>query len=73
MEDTGTHAVPPLTSSGEKAKARDIIAAITTLQRIEQEHRPATTDEQDILSRFGGFGAVARSLFPKPNLRPTDP
>jgi hypothetical protein len=36
------------------------------LKRIEEEHRPATTDERDILLRFGGFGAVALSLFPDP-------
>ena len=52
--------------SGEKAKARDIIAAIRTLQQIEQEKRPATDDERQTLARFGGFGAVALSLFPDP-------
>jgi hypothetical protein len=36
------------------------------LKRIEEEHRLATTDERDILLRFGGFGAVALSLFPDP-------
>jgi hypothetical protein len=36
------------------------------LKRIEEEKRPATTDERDILTRFGGFGAVALSLFPDP-------
>ena len=30
-------------AAGEKAKARDIIAAIRTLQAIEREHRPATS------------------------------
>ncbi|HVX56727.1 MAG TPA: hypothetical protein VHA37_03265, partial [Candidatus Saccharimonadales bacterium] len=53
-------------ASGDKAKARDIIAAIRTLNRIEQERRHATDDERKILSRFGGFGAVALSLFPDP-------
>jgi N12 class adenine-specific DNA methylase/SAM-dependent methyltransferase len=53
-------------ASGEKAKARDIIAAIRTLQTIENEHRPATPAERQTLSRFGGFGAVALSLFPDP-------
>ena len=50
----------------QKAKARDIIAAIRTLQQIEREHRPATGDERQVLARFGGFGAVALSLFPDP-------
>ena len=53
-------------ASGDKAKARDIIAAIRTLQRIEQEKRQATELERRILSRFSGFGAVALSLFPNP-------
>ena len=53
-------------ASGEKAKARDILAAIGVLQQLEQEHRPATPDKQAILARFPGFGAVALSLFPNP-------
>ena len=32
-------------ASGEKAKARDILAAIRTLKAIEQEQRPATPEE----------------------------
>ncbi|MHC5537652.1 helicase-related protein [Singulisphaera rosea] len=63
-------AAPPLPassiSSGEKAKARDILAAIRTLKSLETERRPAATDERDILSRFCGFGPVALSLFPDP-------
>ena len=53
-------------ASGEKTKARDILAAIRTLQYIEQERRPATPEEKQTLARFGGFGAVALSLFPDP-------
>jgi N12 class adenine-specific DNA methylase len=62
----GTDTTPPFIAAGEKAKARDIIAAIKTLQQIEREHRPATTDERSILGRFGGFGAVALGIFPDP-------
>jgi SAM-dependent methyltransferase len=60
--------IPPqeAISSGEKAKARDILAAITALKTIEREHRPATDNERAILARFGGFGAVALSIFPDP-------
>ena len=65
MEGTTTVATPVI-ASGEKAKARDIIAAIRTLQTIEQEKRPATAEERQILARFGGFGAVALSIFPDP-------
>jgi len=53
-------------SSGEKAKARDILAAIRTLQKIEREQRLTSADEKQILSRFAGFGPVALSIFPDP-------
>ena len=53
-------------ASGEKTKARDIIAAIRTLKAIEQEQRPATPDEKQRLARFSGFGPVALSIFPEP-------
>ena len=66
MEETKPQPVKPVAASGEKAKARDIIAAIRTLQAVEQEKRPATADERQTLARFGGFGAVALSLFPDP-------
>jgi N12 class adenine-specific DNA methylase len=58
--------MPPALASGEKAKARDILDAIRTVQLIEREGRPATAEERQILARFGGFGAVALSLFPDP-------
>ncbi|HEX7379312.1 MAG TPA: hypothetical protein VF278_19475, partial [Pirellulales bacterium] len=53
-------------ASGEKGKARDILAAVRALKDIEKEERPATRDEQLTLCRFGGFGAVALRLFPDP-------
>jgi hypothetical protein len=53
-------------ASGEKAKARDILAAIRTVKRIETEQRPATPEEKHILARFAGFGPVALSIFPDP-------
>ena len=53
-------------ASGEKAKARDILAAIRTLKSIEQEQRPATPEERQALARFAGFGPVALSIFPDP-------
>jgi len=58
--------VLPLIAAGDKAKARDILAAIDTLTRIEHEARPATPEERQVLARFPGFGAVALSLFPDP-------
>jgi len=53
-------------AGGEKTKARDILAAIRTAKNIEHEGRPATTEEQQVLSRFAGFGPVALSIFPDP-------
>ncbi len=65
------HETPPATNghlaSGEKAKARDIITAIRVLKAVEREHRPPTDDEMQALRRFGGFGAVALSIFPDPS------
>ncbi|HEX5272557.1 MAG TPA: DEAD/DEAH box helicase family protein, partial [Gemmataceae bacterium] len=52
---------------------RDILAAIRTLKRIEQDRRPATDAEKQILARFGGFGAVAKVLFPDPVLLQREP
>ena len=60
-------AAPPAPSpAARKAKARDIIAAIRTLKRIEHEQRPATAEEKQTLARFAGFGPVALSIFPDP-------
>jgi hypothetical protein len=53
-------------ASGEKTKARDIIAAIRTLKAVEQEQRLATAEEKQTLARFSGFGPVALSIFPDP-------
>src|SRR6202034_2134912 len=59
----------PGIAKGEKGKARDIIAAIKTLHLVEREKRRATPEEKQVLARFGGFGAVALSLFPNPVIR----
>ena len=59
-------ATPVAIASGEKTKARDIIAAIRTVKAIEQEQRSATPEEKQTLSRFAGFGPVALSIFPNP-------
>ncbi len=62
----GTPAETVLIASGEKGKARDILAAIRTLQTIEHEQRAATAEERQVLGRFAGFGPVALSIFPDP-------
>jgi len=59
-------AAPAPIASGEKSKARDIIAAIRTLKNIEHEKRTATPEERQTLARFAGFGPVALSIFPDP-------
>ena len=51
---------------GEKAKARDLLAAIRTLQAVEGEQRSPTPQERQALERFPGFGPVALSIFPDP-------
>jgi N12 class adenine-specific DNA methylase len=53
-------------ATGEKAKARDILAAIRISNQLDEESREATTEEREILARFGGFGPVALTLFPDP-------
>lgn len=44
---------------GAKAKYQMNVAAIRTLQNIEAEHRLASPEEQEILSRYVGWGGVA--------------
>jgi hypothetical protein len=73
---TGVAHVPSITSdqnatsfsfaSGEKSKARDLLAAIRTLKQLEGEGRPPTVEERETLRRFAGFGPVALSIFPNP-------
>jgi N12 class adenine-specific DNA methylase len=57
---------PGPSAAGERAKARDILAAIRILNQLDAGNRPATLDERRALARFGGFGAVALTLFPDP-------
>jgi len=53
---------------GWKARAVDNVAAIRLAHAITGEDRHATADEQEVLSRFTGFGAseLAQSLFRRP-------
>jgi N12 class adenine-specific DNA methylase len=53
-------------SSGEKAKARDILAAIRVVKDIDHRTRPPTNEERQTLTRFAGFGPVALTIFPDP-------
>ena len=49
---------------GPKAKFRANMDAIHTLQAIELEGRTATKEEQEILSRYGGWGGLADAFDP---------
>jgi hypothetical protein len=66
LDDVFNEVVPGY-STGEKAKGRDIIAALRTLKEIEG-WEPAES-ERAILRRFPGFGCVALSIFPDPRTR----
>ena len=47
-----------LGEGGPKVKFQQNLAAIQVLQKIEQEERFATTEEQDVLSRYTGWGGL---------------
>lgn len=51
-------------ASGEKGKYNNNIAAIRTLKRIEDEGRNATPEEQQILSKYAGWGGVSKAFDP---------
>lgn len=55
--------------TGDLQKARDLVGAIRALKACEADGRPATRDERAAMGRFGGFGAVALSIFPDPTTR----
>lgn len=51
-----------LAPSGAIARVRANLAALQTLRRVQAEHRPATPDEQALLARWSGWGAVPAVL-----------
>lgn len=53
-----------LGEGGAKAKFGSNLAAIRTLKQIEAEGRTATPDEQEILSRYVGWGGLADAFDP---------
>ena len=61
-----TTSIGEFLSTGEKTKARDIIAAIRTLKMLEADNRAATDHEKQTLGKFSGFGPIALSIFPDP-------
>ena len=47
-----------LGEGGPKAKFRKNLTAITTLKQIESENRTATPEEQQVLSKYVGWGGI---------------
>jgi hypothetical protein len=54
-----------LGEGGAKAKYAANIAAIRTLQAIEAENRSAALEEQEILSRYVGWGGIPQAFDPE--------
>ncbi len=54
---------PNLGTGGLKTKCAANIAAIKTLKQIEAENRNATPEEQEILSKYVGWGGMAQEVF----------
>ena len=53
-----------LGTGGAKTKYQNNLAAIHTLKKIEQEGRLALPNEQEILSRYTGWGGLAQAFDP---------
>lgn len=51
--------------SGEKARYKGNVEAIKTLKAIQAEGRPATQEEQEILSRYVGWGGLSNAFSAK--------
>ena len=56
-----------LGEGGAKLKYARNIEAIRTLFKLEQEHRGATAEEQQVLSRYVGWGGLADAFDPGKN------
>jgi N12 class adenine-specific DNA methylase len=51
-----------LGQGGAKTKYKDNIAALRLLKVLEDENRPATTDEQGVLVRYVGWGGIPQAF-----------
>jgi len=51
-----------LGDGGAKTKFRANVEAIKMLKTLEREKRPATTEEKEILSKYVGWGALAKAF-----------
>jgi N12 class adenine-specific DNA methylase len=47
-----------LAPAGKRAKLNANIAALEVLRQLQNEHRPATPDEQRVLARWAGWGGL---------------
>ena len=54
-----------LGEGGAKTKYGWNLAAVRTLQQVEAEKRPATPEEQEILSRYVGWGGLSQVFDPQ--------
>ena len=54
-----------LGEGGPKAKFGMNLEAITVLKKVESENRPATPDEQQVLSKYVGWGGVPDAFEPE--------
>ena len=55
-----------LGDGGAKTKFRANIEAIKTLKTLEAEKRPATAEEKETLSKYVGWGALAKAFVRQP-------
>ena len=55
---------PDLGVAGSKTRYHYNVAAIRTLKQIEAEDRLATPEEQEVLSRYVGWGSLAQAFDP---------
>jgi N12 class adenine-specific DNA methylase len=53
----------------ERTKAMDVLEAIRLLKHLEKTGTSPSDKERETLRKFGGFGAVALSIFPDPVTR----
>jgi hypothetical protein len=55
-----------LGDGGAKTKFRANVDAIKTLKTLEREKRPATAEEKETLSKYVGWGALAKAFVRQP-------
>ena len=51
-----------LGEGGQKTKYEDNVRAIKTLKTLEKENRPASPEDQEVLSRYVGWGGIPQAF-----------